>query len=510
MYPKQPHSQIVNLLLAAALGAASVLAFAPFRLFWLLPLTLAGLFLLFERSASRRGAALTGFVFGLAFFLVGVSWVYISLHEFGSMPAPLAATATLLFCTILALSQAFVGYAQSYFRFGLLKYAAVVPALWVLGELGRGSISAGFPWNAVGYAQSPGTPLAGFAPLLGSYGVSWAVALSAGMLTYAVLRRRFLVPVTALVALWISGALLQNIAWTRPAGAPISVSLLQGNVEQETKFVPEKALATLALYREMVFASKAKLIVLPETAFAVFYDELPASYIESLRRYAVAQGADIISGVPEFAASGSETDYYNAAINIGAAPTRFYRKYHLVPFGEYLPLRPAFAWVLDFLHIPLSDFSRGTLGQPPMEVAGQKLAVNICYENVFGEEIVRALPEATLLANLSNDAWFGHSLGPQQHLQIAQMRALESGRYMLRATNTGVTAIIDQRGRIVSRAPEYVVTTLNGTAQGYTGMTPFAYVRNHWMWALPIIVLLSYFIQTRRVRRAATEHDLKA
>lgn len=491
---------MINLLLAAALGAASVLAFAPFRLFWLLPLTLAGLFLLFERAPTRRRAGLIGFTFGLAYFLVGVSWVYISLHDFGGMPALLAGAATLLFCAILALAPAFVGYAQGYFRAGWSKYALVIPSLWVLGELGRGSISAGFPWNAVGYAHSPGTPLAGFAPLLGAYGVSWAVALSAGLITLALLRRQFLVPGIALAALWSASAALQTIAWTQPIGAPTSVSLLQGNVAQETKFMPDKALATLELYRQMVFASKAQLIVLPETAFALFYDELPKAYIESLREYALANKADIISGVPEYVPGRDASEYYNAAINIGAAPMRFYRKAHLVPFGEYLPWRPAFAWVLEFLHIPLSDFSRGQLGQPPMPVAGQKLAVNICYENVFGEEIIRALPEATLLANLSNDAWFGHSLGPQQHLQIAQMRALESGRFMLRATNTGVTAIIDQRGRIVSRAPEYVVTTLNGTVQGYAGMTPFARLRNNWMWLLPLLIFVAYMIQRKNTR----------
>lgn len=491
---------MLNLLLATALGVASVLAFAPFRLFWLLPLTLAGLFFLFEHAPTRRRAALIGFTFGLAFFLVGVSWVFISLHDFGGMPAALAAAATLLFCMILALSQAFVGYIQSYFRAGLMKYVLVMPALWVWGELGRGSVSAGFPWNAAGYAQSPGTPLAGFAPIVGAYGVSWTVALSAGLIALAMTRRRFLVSVLGLAALWSAGALLQTVAWTQPTGAPIPVSLLQGNVAQETKFVPDKAIATLALYKQMIFASKARLIILPETAFAVFFDELPKSYIESLRQHALANQADIISGVPEYVPGRGASEYYNAAINIGASPMRFYRKYHLVPFGEYLPLRPAFAWVLEFLHIPLSDFSRGQLGQPPMNVAGQKLAVNICYENVFGEEIVRALPEATLLANLSNDAWFGHSLGPQQHLQIAQMRALEAGRYMLRATNTGVTAIIDQRGRIVSRAPEYVVTTLNGTVQGYAGMTPFAYIRNNWMWLLPIIVLIAYAVQRKTLR----------
>lgn len=484
-----------RLVLAFALGALSVLAFAPFSQFWITPLALFGVLWLVDTAHTRRAAATLGFSFGAGFFVFGVSWVYVSLHQFGGMPAALAALATLIFCLILALFPAAAAYLLKLFRPGALRYIVAFPALWVLGEWARGSISAGFPWNAAGYSQSPGTPLAGYAPWLGVFGVSLMVALSAGLAYWAYRSKRFAAAALALAGLWGGGAVLQSVDYTRPIGAPISVSLLQGNVAQEIKFVPDKALATLALYERMVLASQAQLIVLPETAFALFYDELPPGYLDRLRAHALLQGADIIAGVPQFAPGRERNDYYNAAFNLGNAPTQFYRKHHLVPFGEYLPLRPVFSWVLDFLHIPLSDFSRGQTEQPPFPVAGQQLAVNICYENVFGNEIAAALPRATLLANLSNDAWFGHSLGPQQHLQIAQMRALETGRMMLRATNTGVTAIIDRRGRIVARAPEYVVTSLNGTVQGYTGMTPYAYVKNYWLWLLPAVLALIWWRQ---------------
>lgn len=482
---------------AFVLGALSVLAFAPFSQFWLIPIALFGLLWLVEGVATRRAAAMLGFSFGAGFFLFGVSWVYVSLHQFGGMPAALAALATLIFCLVLALFPAAATYLLKLFRSDALRYVVAFPALWVLGEWARGSISAGFPWNAAGYSQSPGTPLAGYAPLLGVFGVSLMVALSAGLAFWAYRSKRFVGAAAILALLWGGGAMLQTLSYTRPAGVPITVSLLQGNVAQETKFVPDKALATLALYERMVLASQAQLIVLPETAFALFHDELPPGYLDRLRAHALLHGSDIIAGVPQFTPGRARDDYYNAAFNLGAAPTQFYRKHHLVPFGEYLPLRPVFSWVLDFLHIPLSDFSRGEIDQPPFPVAGQQLAVNICYENVFGNEIAAALPRATLLANLSNDAWFGHSLGPQQHLQIAQMRALETGRMMLRATNTGVTAIIDRSGRILARAPEYVVTSLNGTVQGYTGMTPYAYVKNYWLWLLPATLLVLWWRQRR-------------
>lgn len=485
-------------LLAFAFGAASVLAFAPFGQFWIMPLALLALLWLVDTARTRRAAAMMGFLFGAGFFIFGVSWVYVSLHQFGGMPAALAALATLIFCLILALFPAAAAYLLKLFRSGALAYIVAFPVLWVLGEWARGSVSAGFPWNAAGYSQTPATPLAGYAPLLGVFGVSLMVGLSAGLAYWAYRSKRFAAAVLALALLWGGGAMLQGVAYTRPTGAPISVSLLQGNVAQETKFVPDKALATLALYERMILASDARLIVLPETAFALFHDELPPGYLDRLRAHALLQGSDIIAGVPQFASGRERNDYYNAAFNLGSAPTQFYRKHHLVPFGEYLPLRPVFGWVLDFLHIPLSDFSRGETIQPPFPVAGQQLAVNICYENVFGNEIAAALPHATLLANLTNDAWFGRSLGPQQHLQIAQMRALETGRMMLRATNTGVTAIIDTRGRIVARAPEYVVTSLNGTVQGYAGMTPYAYVKNHWLWSLPAVLLLLWWWQRRK------------
>ena len=259
------------------------------------------------------------------------------------------------------------------------------------------------------------------------------------------------------------------------------MSLLQGNIAQDMKWREDRVVPTLTTYRDLVVASRARLIVLPETALPLFLHEVPADYLAALAAHARSLGGDVLIGMPE---RSSSRDYYNSVLSLGMAPTQTYRKSHLVPFGEFIPLKLLFGWFFDVVQIPLLDFSRGAATQQPLEVAGQHVAVDICYEDVFGAEIIRQLPEATLLVNVSNVAWFGRSLAPQQHLQISQARAIETGRYMLRATNTGMTAIINQRGHVVKEAPEFARATVNGDVQGYTGATPFVRAGN-----LPIIAL---------------------
>ena len=477
--------RLLKPLLAFVLGMFTVLGFAPFYFFPIPILTLAGLFHLWLHAPSRRAAMLLGFAFGFGMFGAGASWVYVSMHDFGAMPAPLAVAATMLFCAVLALFPALAGLLQQLLGRGPSAWKAglIIPAAWVVGEWVRGWVLTGFPWLATGYSQVPASPLAGFAPVLGVYGVSLAVAASAGLLALGVEGGRgkgggassFILHPSAFIflALWLGGFALQQVEWTRPAGAPVAVSLVQGNIPQEMKWRPDKVRGTLSAYERLARESAGRLVVLPETALPMFYDEVPPGYLESLAETARARGGDLIVGIPEYRALDKGGEYFNSAFSFGAAPPQIYRKSHLVPFGEYIPLKPMFGWVLNVLHIPLADFSRGAAVQQPMDVAGQKLAVDICYEDVFGEEIIRQLPQATMLANLSNDAWFGRSFGPPQHLQIAQARALETGRWLLRATNTGVTAIIDQKGEVVRQAPQFVVAVLEGEAQGFAGETPY-------------------------------------
>ena len=467
-------------------------SFAPFHLSPLPLATLALLFWQWSQAATPKQAFKTGWWFGLGFFLAGVSWIYVSLHTFGAMPLPLAATATLLFCAFLALFPALAGYGVARSRRAqAVKLTLLAPALWVLMEWVRSWIFTGFPWNTIGYSQIPGSPLAGYAPVLGIYGVSLVVAVMAGCIVLLALRWRVAATVHRAAAiifavLGLCGFALKQIAWTQPSGTPTTVSLLQGNVAQDMKWREDQMRATLDTYAKLIAQSDARLIVLPETALPLFLHQVAPEYLAAIAAHAQKHGGDVLIGVPERTPDGS---YYNTTISLGTAPQQLYRKSHLVPFGEFIPLRPLLAWIVNILAIPLQDFSRGAIDQQPLNIAGQRVAVNICYEDVFGEEINRQLPQATMLVNMSNVAWFGRSIAPAQHLQISQARALETGRPMLRATNTGMTAVINPRGEVERVAPPFETVALTHTVYGYQGVTPYVRWSNHMVLLLLAVLL---------------------
>lgn len=460
---------------AFLLGALCVAGFAPFHLFFLPILAIAGLIHLW----SEKDAAWLGFFFGMGLFLFGVSWVYVSLHDFGGMSLPVAVLATFLFCAFLSLYPALAGFLQARIETSpALKSALIVPALFSLGEWMRGWIFTGFPWLSLGYSQTGASPLGGFAPILGVYGVSLLVMVCGGLVfllskpPYRKIASVFLVAISA------TGYGLKQVNWTHPEGNPVTVSLLQGNIPQNRKWDDETLGDTMDIYMKLALSSRSRLIILPETAIPMFSDEVPKEYLEMLRNHGRQNGGDVLIGLPERVPNHEQT-YYNSVFSFGASPGGVYRKSHLVPFGEYLPVKPLFGWLLDLMHIPMSDFSGGSIDQKPLDAAGEKLAVDICYEDVFGEEVIRQLPLATLLVNVSDDAWFGDSIAPRQHLQIAQMRAMETGRTMLRSTNTGVTAVIDEHGRLVSALPEFREGSLDATVQGYSGATPYVFWGNY-------------------------------
>jgi len=460
--------------LAFSAGLLAVFGFAPFGLFPLSVFALAVLFTQWLRAENAWAAARIGWAFGFGLFGAGIGWIYIALHDYGDMPSLLALPVTALFAAFLALFPAVVGYAQARLPGpAWMRMTLVMPALWVLIEWLRGLIFTGFPWLAFGYSQAAASPLAGYAPLLGVYGVSLALAASAGLFSLLWLARwsgQGKIAIAIVAMLWISGVALRTVEWTQPQGEPIKVSLVQGNIPQELKFREEKLMETLETYRKLVQQSDARLIVLPETAVPLLRNEVPESYAAILRDHARQNGGDIIIGAFE----RDHGQYYNSVFTLGTAESQSYRKNHLVPFGEFIPLRPALGWLInEVLNIPMGDLARGGITQPPLKVAGQRVAVNICYEDVFGEEIIRALPEATLLVNVSNDAWYGNSHAAMQHNQISQMRALETGRMMLRATNTGVTSIIGRSGRILQILPQHEEGVLTGMVQGYAGSTPY-------------------------------------
>lgn len=463
------------LLASLVAGALAVAGFAPLGL-WPLPvLSLAVLFALLARTASRRAGFLIGLVWGWGFFIAGVSWVFVSLSVYGGMATWLAALATFLFCTVLALFPAAVGALQARWSVSSAwRLLLVMPLAWGATEWVRGWLFTGFPWLVAGYSQVPASPLAGYAPLVGVYGVSYLLALIAALLAWSVTTRSRLAQrtwaVVAIVALGVGGQALRGINWTTPDGAPTTVALLQGNIPQDMKWQPETAQTTLETYARMATASPAQLIVLPETALPLFESDLPDAYRDGLTSIGRQNGGDVLTGLPTGSLAGA---YYNSVISFGAAPSQRYHKVHLVPFGEYIPLKAVWGWVIEVLHIPLSDFARGAVDQRPLAIGGQRVAANICYEDAFGEEIIRQLPEASVLVNVSNLAWFGDSFAPWQHAQMSQMRALETGRMMLRSTNTGVTAIIDAKGRMLASLPPFTAGSLSGEIQGYAGSTPY-------------------------------------
>lgn len=467
-------SVIFYLIVTFLLGILTVLGFAPFYFFPVPVITIACLLYFWRKSTSPIQAALFGFCFGMGMFGAGVTWIYISLHEFGAVPVPIAVFLLIILCAYLSLYTTLTGWVMRGLRIEApFLWVLFVASLWTLSEWLRGVVSFfGFPWLTVGYSQAPYSPLVGYSAILGVYGVSLILVLSAAFISFFFEKKlRSWRGILFLPVIWIIGFGLQFINWTDPQGEPVSVSLLQGNISQEMKWKPEHVIHTMDTYAKLVHTSNSRLIIAPEISLPLNHDDVPANYLAQLSTHAKQNRGDILIGMVE--TEGNSGEYYNSMFSFGISSEQIYRKHHLLPFGEFIPLKPIFGWIIDMLKIPLTDFSRGQLDQKPMSLAGQSVAVNICYEDAFGEELIYQLPQATLLANVTNDAWFGRSIGPHQHLQISQMRALETGRYMLRATNTGVSAIINERGVVLQQADIFTTTALNGIVQGYTGATPY-------------------------------------
>ncbi len=465
-------------LVALLLGAMSVLGFAPFYFYPAPIVALAAWFYLLQQASNKATAAWLGFAFGLGLLLTGVSWIYVSLHDYGGMPSVMAGLAVLIFCAFLALFYAAVAWLSAYTQ----KVLIAAPIFLVLWEWIRSWIFTGFPWLNMGNSQIPYSPLAGLAPVFGIYGVSLMVALLASTLLLLCQAKSRKIGLVIFVGVWISCSLLKKIEWTHAVGKPLSVALLQGNIAQETKWDQAVVEATLRRYAQMANASQAQLIVMPETALPLLLEQVPDSYMQYLRNIALRNGGDMLFGVLE----SEQGQYFNSVVSTGVNPPQHYRKYHLVPFGEYIPLKSVFGWIYrDWLNMPISDLARGSKTPSPMQLAGQSVGVNICYEDVFGEEIIRQLPSATILVNASNMAWFGKSWSADQHLQMSQARALETGRTMLRATNTGATAVIDPHGQLLQKLPYFQTATLNAQVQGYAGQTPYVGWGN-----TPVLILL--------------------
>jgi len=481
-----------------------------------------------ETSTVRRAAAL-GFAFGLGWFVAGVSWLYVSMHRYGGMPAPLAALAVLLFGAYLALFPAAVTAATRRAADAAMRRGGALTPLalagvgllfagtWGLAEIARGYLFTGFPWLAIGYAHVDG-PLATLSPLVGVYGVCTLAALSAfGVGAAAAWPPRAAVAATAIVvalaplaAAWTA----TGIEWSRPTGRTISIRLLQGNVPQELKFDPARSLAAMQAYVAEAIRADADLTVLPETAWTVPWPATPVPLRDALLAHLRAAGGVVAIGMPLVelhaprAATPARLTNSVAVIDRNGEIVSRYDKRHLVPFGEFVPR--GFGWFVAMMNIPLGEFARGSREQPPLLVDGQRVAFDICYEDLFGEELAAQVRGgATILANVSNIAWFGDSHALPQHLQISRMRAIELARPVLRATNTGVTAAIDASGRVIGALPTYTSGALAVSLRGTEGLTPYA----RWGNALPVasslVLALAGALLALAARRSSRSNPLE-
>jgi apolipoprotein N-acyltransferase len=496
-------NQAKPILLALLSGALMPLAFAPYDLPVMAIVSLL-CFLFALKPLAPLQAAKAGYAFGWGYFGHGVYWVYFSIHHFAHAPLWLAVIIMLAMVAILALYMSLFAYVLNrYFQHHLVvRYLLAVPILWLTLEALRGVLFTGFPWLSLGFSQVD-TWLSGWAPILGVLGVSWFVALTAGAVMCLMLcvekTHKVLASVLVLTS-WVLGLGLQEMKWVEPAGEPIDVALLQGNIPQEIKWLRSFRQTNLDIYMQMTRQQRdVDLIVWPETSVPAFYHVVQNTLMPALKKEAEAFGTDIVLGLPVMPAGTG--DYYNGLYSVRQS-TDFYLKRHLVPLGEYMPLKPVSTIILDFLQIPLSDFSAGGDNQPLLQGAGYPFASSICYEDVFQQSSIDGLPDAGYLINVSNDTWFGDTIAPYQHLQMARMRALESGRFLLRSTNTGLTAIVNQHGQIVKQAPMFKRFALIGEITPLQGATPF--VRGGWWLIFVLIIgmlLLSFLKRDRRIER---------
>lgn len=475
------------------------LAFAPYD--WPLISVFSLLLFLFVLAQDvRQHTMLKGYLFGLGYFGHGVYWVYFSIYHFGNAPLWLAILIMLGMVAILASYIALLAYMLNRFfkQQPALRYLLAFPTLWVGVEWLRSVLFTGFPWLTIGYSQID-TWLSGWGPIFGVLGMSWLLVLTAGSIFYffsVSSAGQRLMAIMLILMSWMGGFFLDDIKWVKPSGEPLKVALLQGNIPQEIKWLPSFRQRSIGLYQEMTDQqSQAKVVIWPETAIPAFYHQVKNGLLPALREQASKNKMDVVVGLPVMADGGSK--YYNALYSV-QNKNAYYFKRHLVPLGEYMPLKPLSTFILDFLNIPLSDFSAGASQQKLLQAGGYPFASSICYEDVFQQSSLDGLPQAAYLVNISNDTWFGDTIAPYQHMQIARMRALESGRYLLRSTSTGITAIVNEKGSVTAQAPMFTRYALTGEMLPMSGSTPF--VKAGWWLIILCLVIGSIVCVLKRDR----------
>lgn len=490
------HGNIIALLA----GMALPLAFSPFHYYPVAVISLMLLFLSLQGLMAKQ-AAMRGYIFGLGFFGVGISWVYVAIHDFGGSGMILAGLLTAVFVAFLAIFVGLISWGSKKLTGPTLSnrdYLLLLPVAWLIFEWLKTVFLTGFPWLELGISQIDG-PLRGYTPVIGVLGVSLIVSFCAGLLAVIWQSKRWWL-IGIFIAICLGGYSLNSVVWTQPIDNEIKVSIVQGNIPQATKWDQKQIFKTLALYQARTEQHwDSDLIVWPENATPIFYHQAKELFFDPLGETAQQNDTDLLIGLPV-----KDTDsghYYSSMMSLGSNH-EFYYKHHLVPFGEFVP----FTWLrglITFFDLPMSSFAQGPEEQDLFDVAGQKIGGSICFEDVFSREILMALPEATILVNISNNGWYGDSLAPHQHLQISQNRALETGRPIVRATTNGISAFIDERGDIQATSKQFEEQVLTAMVQPRQGVTPYV-AWGQWavlfmslfmlmIWAIPVTIKNAIF-----------------
>lgn len=467
-------------------GALGVLAFSPFD-FWPLALvSLTGLFAL-THHCSPASAARRGFVWSLGLYLPGLWWIHNSMTMFGGLPLPVAFVLVALLAAYLSLYTSLALWlSHRLVASPRARLLWVLPVLLIAADWLRGWVLTGFPWLWFGYSQLDG-PLAGLAPVFGVQGISWLLTFTAAVLWWLGRERRWRAALFASL-LWALGVASQQLQWVSPTQL-LRVALIQGNIEQSLKWIPGQLELSLKRYLDLTRpAVNADVVIWPESALPASEQQL-APWLKQVDQLMFERGQSLITGL---VSRPDDSEVYNAVLGLGSGQyqpgqSNRYYKQQLVPIGEFVPFGNLLRPLAPFFNLPMSSFSRGEAGQPDLHAAGQNMSVAICYEVAF-PGLVRdnMKPDTDFLLTVSNDTWFGRSIGPWQHQQIARMRALELGRPMIRATNNGVTLVTDEKGRISASLPQFEQGVLTTEVIGMSGLTPYARFGN-----IPLLAVLA-------------------
>ncbi len=514
--------------LAVLLGVLLPLSMAPFNWWPLGLLSMAGFAAMVCGPKANRGfrvRLLRSLSFGLGIYGFGASWIFVSIHDYGdaSIALSLLLITPFIFFLALLLTVPFIllgrtltpppNLLSTNYSLALIMLI-IFPSIWTIGEWFRGWVFSGFPWLYLGYGHTD-TWLSGWAPVVGVLGISWITAFCGALLAFLFtlklsikVKTKVGIPVTALLLatlFWLGGAYLQTIGWTQASGKPLSIGLVQPALPLSLKWDPYKLPAIFEQYRaDTENLLHNDLVIWPESAIPRFQHEV-MGYLDSVSSTATESQTALITGIPTAEINGQPhndpssyySKYYNSVIGLGLA-SGVYHKQHLVPFGEYIPFEKWLRGTIAFFDLPMSAFSSGPAEQQPIMAKGAIIATAICYEIAYAELVRKSAVHANLILTLSNDTWFGQSIGPKQHFQIARMRAIENGKPLIRATNDGISALINYDGRVTAVSPSFQRTTLEGTLEPRTGLTPFGRFGSHPILLLSFIVIVIALYRTRR------------